>query len=51
MVLKRLGEPDFVSDLTLQNQLEDVYEAISQFALMLAYGDAAGAPAEEDEDN
>lgn len=50
-LLKRLGEPDFVSDLTLQNQLEDVYEAISQFALMLAYGDAAGAPAEEDEDN
>lgn len=48
-LLKRLGEPDFVRDLTLQNQLEDVYEAISQFALLLAYGDISGSPADDDE--
>jgi uncharacterized Zn finger protein len=41
-LLKRLGEPDLVRDLTLQSQLEEAYEAISQFALLLAYGDAAG---------
>ena len=50
-LLKRLGEPDFVRDLTLQNQLEDVYDAISQFALLLAYGDAAGGPPEDEEEN
>jgi uncharacterized Zn finger protein len=50
-LLKRLGEPDFVRDLTLQNQLEDVYDAISQFALLLAYGDAGGAPPEDEEEN
>lgn len=50
-LLKRLGEPDFVRDLTLQNQLEDVYDAISDFALLLAYGDAGGAPAEDEEEN
>ncbi|MHB0924652.1 MAG: SWIM zinc finger family protein [Bellilinea sp.] len=50
-LLKRLGEPDFVRDLTLQNQLEDVYNAISQFALLLAYGDALSAPSEEEEES
>jgi hypothetical protein len=50
-LLKRLGEPDFVRDLTLQNQLEDVYDAISQFALLLAYGDAGGAPPEDEDEN
>ena len=38
-------------DLTLQNQLEDVYNAISQFAILLAYGDAGGAPIEDEEEN
>jgi len=50
-LLKRLGEPDFVRDLTLQNQLEDVYDAISQFAMLLAYGDVGGAPSETEEEN
>jgi len=50
-LLKRLGEPDFVRDLTLQNQLEDVYDSISQFALLLAYGDASGGPGEDEEEN
>jgi uncharacterized Zn finger protein len=50
-LLKRLGEPDFVQDLTLQNQLEDVYNAISQFALLLAYGDVTGPTAEEGEES
>jgi len=50
-LLKRLGEPDFVRDLTLQNQLEDVYNAISQFALLLAYGDAGGGPTEDEDEN
>lgn len=48
-LLKRLGEPDFIRDLTLQNQLEDVYNAISQFALLLAYGDASAGTSEEEE--
>ncbi len=48
-LLRRLGEPDFVSDLTLQSQLEDVYNAITQFALLMAYGDAAAQPAEDDD--
>jgi len=48
-VLKRLGEPDFIRDLTLQSQLEEAYDAISQFAMLLAYGDIAnGASAEEE---
>ena len=38
-LLKRLGEPDFIRELTLQSQLEEVYQAISQFALVMAYGD------------
>jgi len=50
-LLKRLGEPDFVRDLTLQNQLEDVYDAISEFAMLLAYGDAGGGPSEDEEEN
>lgn len=48
-LLKRLGEPDFISELTLQGQLGDVYEAISQFAMLMAYGDVAGPAAGEDE--
>ena len=44
-----LGEPDFIRDLTLQSQLEEAYDAISQFAMLLAYGDIAnGASAEEE---
>lgn len=48
-LLKRLGEPDFVRDLTLQSQLEEAYEAISQFALLLAYGDASNNTSAEEE--
>jgi uncharacterized Zn finger protein len=50
-LLKRLGEPDFVRDLTLQNQLEEVYDAISQFAMLLGYGDAGGTPPEDEDDH
>ncbi len=48
-LLQRLGEPDFIRELTLKNQLEEVYDAISQFALLMAFGDAAG-PSNGDED-
>lgn len=48
-LLKRLGEPDFVRELTLQSQLEEAYEAISQFALLLAYGDAVSESGAEEE--
>ena len=48
-LLKRLGEPDFVRDLTLQNQLEDVYNTISQFAMMIGYSDMANAGDEDDD--
>ncbi len=50
-ILKRLGEPDVTTDVKLQGQLEDAYNAISQFALLLAYGDINGAPADEDTGN
>lgn len=50
-LLKRLGEPEFTRELTLQNQLEDVYDAISQFAMLLAYGDASIPPAEDEDEN
>jgi uncharacterized Zn finger protein len=48
-LLKRLGEPDFIRELTLQSQLDEVYDAISQFALLMAYGDAAGPANGDDE--
>jgi hypothetical protein len=48
-MLKRLGEPDFIRELTLQSQLEETYEAISQFALLMAFGDVNGPPAEDEE--
>jgi len=48
-LLRRLGEPDFVRDLTLQSQLEEAYDAISQFAMLLAYGDASSGVAPEEE--
>jgi uncharacterized Zn finger protein len=41
-LLKRLGEPEFSSQLTLQGQLEESYDAISQFAIMIAYADTSG---------
>lgn len=50
-LLKRLGEPEFTRELTLQNQLEDVYDSISQFAMLLAYGDASIPPAEDEDEN
>ena len=46
--LQRLGEPELPTQLTVKGELEDAYDAISQFALMVAYGDF-GAPASEDE--
>jgi uncharacterized Zn finger protein len=48
-LLKRLGEPDFVRELTLHSQLEEVYQAISQFALVMAYGDASNPTNGEEE--
>jgi len=41
-LLKRLGEPEFSSQLTLQGQLEESYDMISQFAIMIAYADTSG---------
>ena len=41
-LLKRLGEPEFSSQLTLQGQLEESYDMISQFAIMIAYADTTG---------
>jgi uncharacterized Zn finger protein len=38
-LLKRLGEPEFASQLTLQGQLEESYNSISQFAMIIAYAD------------
>ncbi len=43
-LLKRLGEPEVRAPITLQGQLEEVYEAISQAALSLAYGDFGAPP-------
>jgi uncharacterized Zn finger protein len=43
-LLKRLGEPEFSSQLTLQGQLEESYDLISQFAIMIAYADTSGTP-------
>jgi uncharacterized Zn finger protein len=43
-LLKRLGEPEFSSQLTLQGQLEESYDMISQFAIMIAYADTTGSP-------
>ena len=43
-LLKRLGEPEFSSQLTLQGQLEESYDVISQFAIMIAYADTSGTP-------
>ena len=43
-LLKRLGEPEFSSQLTLQGQLEESYDLISQFAIMIAYADTSGSP-------
>ncbi len=48
-LLKRLGEPDFIRELTLQSQLEETFEAISQFALLMAFGDINGPAAEEED--
>lgn len=42
-LLKRLGEPEFASQLTLQGQLEESYNSISQFAMMIAYADTTAA--------
>lgn len=40
-LLKRLGEPEVASQLTLQGQLEEAYDAISQFAIMIAFADTS----------
>ncbi len=42
-LLKRLGEPEVASQLTLQGQLEESYNSISQFAMMIAYADTSAA--------
>jgi uncharacterized Zn finger protein len=44
-LLKRLGEPEFSSQLTLQGQLEESYNMISQFAIQIAYADSNGSAA------
>jgi len=41
-LLKRLGEPEVASQLTLQGQLEESYNSISQFAIMIAFADTSG---------
>jgi uncharacterized Zn finger protein len=49
-LLKRLGEPEFASQLTLQGQLEESYNAISQFAILIAYADIANGTSNGEED-
>ncbi len=46
--LTRLGEPELPTNLTVKGELEDAYDAISQFALMVAYGDFGVPPQEEE---
>ncbi len=46
--LQRLGEPELPTQLTVKGELEDAYDAISQFALMVAYGDFGASPQDED---
>ena len=50
-LLKRLGEPEFSTQLTLQGQLEESYNSISTFAMLIAYADTAngGVSPEDDE--
>lgn len=40
-LLKRLGEPEVASQLTLQGQLEEAYNSISQFAILIAFADTS----------
>ncbi len=47
-VLKVLGEPAFAEDETLLDRLGEIYRAVSQRALEVAFGEAAPAP-ESDE--
>lgn len=49
-LLKRLGEPEFASQLTLQGQLEESYNAISQFAILIAYADIANGTTNGEEE-
>jgi uncharacterized Zn finger protein len=39
-ILKRLGEPTFITGASLQSQLDPAYQAITQAALAAAFGDA-----------
>lgn len=48
-LLKRLGEPEVASQLTLQGQLEESYNAISQFTNLIAYADIANGNGTEEE--
>jgi uncharacterized Zn finger protein len=41
-ILKRLGEPAFITGASLQSQLDPAYQAITQAALAAAFGDAEG---------
>ncbi len=49
-LLKRLGEPEIASQLTLQGQLEESYNAISQFAILIAYADIANGTTNGEEE-
>jgi|GEM_PF-621400 uncharacterized Zn finger protein len=50
-LLKRLGEPEVASQLTLQGQLEEAYNSISQFAILIAYADSTSTtPTNADEE-
>ncbi|WP_299029378.1 hypothetical protein [uncultured Thermanaerothrix sp.] len=49
-LLKRLGDPEIAVGLSLSAQLEAMYEAVTQMALFLAYGDI-GAPSSEENDS
>ena len=40
----RLGEPEFSSQLILQGRLEESYDMISQFAIMIVCADTSGTP-------
>lgn len=40
-LLKRLGEPEVASQLTLQGQLEESYNSISEIAIMIAFADTS----------
>jgi len=46
-LLKRLGDPEIAAGLSLSAQLEAMYQAVTQMALFLAYGDVGTLGGEE----